>query len=52
MREAQALETIKSEKRERGMIGTSVEGEREVSIFASLSLIVNSNIPQKVIATD
>ena len=34
------------------MTGTSVEGEREVSLFASLSLIVNSNIPQKVIASD
>ena len=43
---------LKSEKRERGMIGTSVEGEREVSLFASLSLIVSSNIPQKVVASD
>ena len=31
-REAQELET--SEKRERGMIGTSEEGEGEVSLFA------------------
>lgn len=43
---------LKAKSGERGMIGTSVEGEREVSLFASLSLIVNSNIPQKVIASD
>lgn len=44
---ARELET--SEKHERGMTGTSVERERGV---IPLSLIINSNIPKKVIASD